>query len=315
MKQAVLEQWHKRVRFLHHAHLVSARRWQTRHNLIGFAAIVAGMFAGWEVAMQGLEAGLQAYILGSLAILAALGNAAMKFFGVETRMQRHRVAASQYEGLQYEIERLLMKPGGFQAEDQYERISTQMGAIAKSAPLLAKWAHEQAKSQLGRAEQTEVPVRRMFDVRLTEDWRIDNGHVVPIEGTPIRTYDCQSATMRQFTTSKDLILDIPLKMTRDGDDFESLIHAEGIMRGNTAYLKYGFTEADSDITTYGTMVLRFPSAIEAVGYWIAAQVKGAEFILGSVKMTDCSGRQAKARQVGARRQETSRELEAPPQPV
>lgn len=284
MQRPIMMQWYEKVRIMHVAHLIAARSWESRHNYIGFGAIVAGIFAGYELVTKGPETEWLAYVLGSLAIIAAVGNAAMKFFGLENRMQRHRAAALQYASLRYEMERYLMVPGRRIPEDLYERVSTQLAEIGKNAPLLSEATYKTAEDRVHRQTIAEIPDQYVYDTVLTENWRFDNGQIIEIGNNPIRSYVCETATMSEYHQNGETIIHIPLTMTRDGTKFPCNIHAQGTMDNNTAFLRYDFKENSTGITTYGIMVLMFTNRIEVEGYWMAAGVKGAKFLIGAIKM-------------------------------
>ena len=109
MYRKTMMQWYKHVQIRNSAHRKSARKYEYWNNLIGFIAIFAAIIAGYEVTQQ--QAGKLAtftIIIGVFAIIAALSNAALKFFGFEKLKQRHHTVATQYATLQFEMDRWRM---------------------------------------------------------------------------------------------------------------------------------------------------------------------------------------------------------------
>lgn len=278
-----ITQWYKYVRLRNQAHLIAAQRADLLSSIVGFIAIFAAIFAGYEVAQKNITS-YWAIILGSFAIIAAVSNAAMKFFGFEKRKQEHHSSASKYASLQYEIERYLMNPGKSISEDFYERISIQLSEADQTSPLISEKINTKAKQQIEYQTLKEIPLFFTYDAQLTEDSTIQNDKFYEIEGPPVRTYICEPLEMCEYQQSNKIAIKNNLTMTRDGKDQQNELSGEGIMDNNIGFIRYGIHNKSNGNTTFGTMVLKFTNRVQAEGYWMTAGVKGADFLVGKIQM-------------------------------
>lgn len=71
-------------------------------------------------------------------------------------------------------------------------------------------------------------------------------------------------------------------MTRGNDKIKSVLQGEGIMNNNTAFITYSVS--DNDFSTYGSMVLNFTNKVLAKGFWMTANVKEANLLIGTIEL-------------------------------
>ncbi len=286
--------WYEHVRLRNMAHMLAAQRAERLYSYIGFLAIIAGILAGYEI-VKGEVANEQAasgwwseywpYIVGIFAIVAALSNAAVKFFGFETRKELNRNAAIQYASLQYEIERRLMVPGMKIPEDVYDYIANQLSEIDKKAPLTSEKINDRALKKINSKTSEEIPFCHSYDVELWETHTIEDGVFKEIPGNPVRSYVCEPLRMCEYKLKNEITVDDRLIMERDGNEYSNEISGRGVIDNNIGFLQYSIQNFDNSNVTYGTMVLNFTNRVQAEGYWMTAGVKGAVYLVGRISMT------------------------------
>lgn len=285
MYQTDIVQWYDNVRIKSLAHLISAQQSELLNNIIGFTAIFAALFAGYEITQLNRTPPSDWTIaLGAFTIIAAVSNAAMKFFGFENRKQLHHSAATQYASLQYEIERWLMTteksiPGEF-----YKRMALQLAEIDKSAPLISRKVSEKAKRKIKEQASNEIPVHFAYDFALSEICTIENDKFIEIKGDPVRSYVCETLEMNEYRLSNKITIHNKLTMVRDEINHPNILKGEGVIDNNIGFINYSIHNISNDNTTYGTMVLNFTNRVQAEGFWMTGGVKGADFLIGKLKM-------------------------------
>lgn len=285
MYQVDIVQWHGNVRVKSMAHLIAAQQYELLYNIIGFLAIFAGLFAGYEVIQtDATPPSPWTIALGAFAIIAAVSNAAMKFFGFENRKQLHHSAATQYASIQYEIECSLMTSDKQIPEEFYQRIAKQLSEIDKNSPLVARKVSEKAKRKVGEQSSNEIPIYYAYDIKLSEVCVIDDDKFKEIGEEPVRSYECEALEMNEYRLSNKITIKNKLIMKRDGIDHSNILKGEGIVDNNIAFINYSIHNYSNGNTTYGTMVISFTNRVQAKGYWVTAGVKGANFLIGKLEM-------------------------------
>ena len=283
--RSFIMQWHEKVRIKKSAHIISAQVYELWYNIIGFAAIFAAIIAGYQVTQQGSgPLPFWTILLGVFAIMAAVSNAALKFFGFENRKQKHQTAASHYSSLQYEMERWLMASDKEIPTEVYDRITNQLMETDKNAPLIANHIYEKAKNEVQNQAYNEIPEQLFYDIELIERWKIEDGKLIEIGDNPVRSYICEPLEMLEYRLSRKIIFNEQHIMIREGDNIPIVLNGNGIIDNNIAFIQYSVLSTSTANKTYGTMTLAFTNRIEAEGYWMTANVKGANFLLGTIKM-------------------------------
>lgn len=284
--------WYEHVRLRNKAHTLAAQRAERIYSSIGFVALLAGIIAGYEIVKINVTGvtpeGLLKYwpyFIAFFAILAALSNATLKFFGFETKKELNRNAATQYASLQYKIEGLLMVPGKEIPEKVYDDIAQQLSEIDKKAPLTSEKINKKALSKLNSQTAEEIPLCYSYEIELSETHTIEDGVFKEIAGEPaVRSYVCEPLRMCEYNLKNEITVDNRLIMKREGKEYACAISGKGVFNNNIGFLQYSIQNFDDSNVTYGTMVLNFTNRVQAEGYWMTADVKGANYLVGRIGM-------------------------------
>jgi hypothetical protein len=295
MKQQKLKKWYEEICLKHLAHETAANISDKRHNIIGFTAIVAGIIAGTQVYDFASDNNTVLpmpvlIVLALFAIIAAIFNAATKFFGYETRKQRHKSTAAACAAVKYEMESLLLNEEKRITPDILSKIQKQLSDISKNSPLIKESMLEKARLKLSKETLTEIPSRFLYDMKLIERWKIEDlenwkvkkGSLIEIKSKPTRTYNCEPLELIEYPKSKRIFIKEQHIMDRDNKKITVIMEGDGIIDNNTGFITYSVS--DVNFKTYGNMVLNFTNKISAKGLWMTANVKEANLLIGTVEL-------------------------------
>ena len=284
MNRAILRKWYEEVNVKNEAHRIAARDLGRLYNIIGFTAILSGIIAGYEVIKSNDETiPFWTIILGSFAIIAAVSNAGIKFFGFENKKDLHARSAKDYSTLQHKMEELLMADHKKIEEKSYNDITLRLIEINKKAPILKSKYKKKAKKII--QNEKIIDKTNLYDIQLNEKWKIFiKKPPEDISKNPVRKYVCEPLELTEFYKSNEICISNKHIMKRDGKDISVYMEGKGIIQDNIAYIRYSVTDINPENKTYGNMILDFTNRVYAKGFWMVADVKGADFLIGTIEM-------------------------------